>query len=516
MSDSDDALAIFGTRTPLIALVMLLVFTLPLRAAPANHAASDTQINDAVEYELLSEKGVSPNLIDVSTSHGVVTLAGSVNDLLAKERAVKIAESVRGVRAVIDRITVTPVSRPDGDIRKDILTALLQDPATESYQISVSVSNAVVTLTGAVGSWPESQLAERVAKSVKGAREIRNDITINYLAKRTDEEIAADIRAALRWDIWVNGQVIDVNVKNGTVMLSGSVGSAIVKRRAVEDAWVIGATSVDAAGLHVEPWLRAGAQRRFRYAIKSDEQIQQAVQAAFRRDPRVAPFSPSVRVEDHTVILSGAVGSLKAKMAAVHDARDTVGVWWVENYLKVRPKNPPDDADIEKNLNAALFWNPGLEGTEIQAAVIHRVAYLSGAVEDGYQKIEAQDVASRTKGVVEVRNRLRVEPQLMISDYDSYYNWPDYYDSPYRYDTGLFAAPSLKTDVQIRKDVERAFFWSPFVDRDDIKLTVHDGVVTLRGTVDGWIAYGEAQRDAYKGGATFVINRLQVKKGAWF
>jgi len=486
------------------------------RAAMPNGSITDPHITAAVEYELLADKGVLPNFIDVNTSRGIVTLSGSVNDLLAKDRAIKIAESVRGVRAVIDNITVTPVSRPDEDIRKDIVMDLLQDPATESYQIVVSVSNAVVTLTGSVGSWAESQLAERVAKGVKGAREIHDNLMINYLSKRTDEEIAADVETSLRWDIWVNGELIDVEVKNGKVTLHGAIGSALARSRAVEDAWVIGVNSVDASGLQVEPWARNGAQRRFRYAIKSDDEIQQAVQAAFRRDPRVSPFSPEVRVEDNTVILSGAVGNLKARAAAEQDARNTVGVWWVENYLKVRPKNPPSDADIEKNLTAALFWDPGLEGSEISAAVINHAAYLSGAVDDNYQKAEAQDVASRTKGVIEVRNRLRVEPQLVISDYDSYYNWPDYYDGPYRYDTGLFAPPAVKSDQEIKQDVEKAFFWSPFVDRDDIKLKVHDGVAILTGTVDGWLAYGEAQRDAYKGGATFVINRLQVKKGAWF
>ena len=500
----------------LVALALLAVALPSTVVAVPNISHTDDQINAAVERELLFEKGVSPNFIDVTTSQGVVTLSGSVNNLLAKERAVKITETVRGVRAVIDRITVTPVSRPDEDIRKDILTALLQDPATDSYQIGVSVKDAVVTLTGSVGSWPERRLAERVAKGVKGAKEVRNDISINYLTKRTDEEIAADITASLQWDIWLNGEPIDVHVKNGNVMLSGTVRSARAKSRAVEDAWVIGVMSVDDSGLRVEPWQRPGPQRRFKFVIKSDEEIQRTVQAAFHRDPRVAPFSPNVRVEDDTAILTGAVGNLKAKTAAGQDARNTVGVWWVENYLKVRPKNPPGDADIEKNLNAALFWDPALEGCQIEAAVINKVAYLSGAVDDGYQRAEAQDVASRTKGVVEVRNHLHVEPEYTISDYDSYYNWPDYYNGPYRYDTGLFAPPPVKSDVEIKKDIEKAFFWSPFVDRDDIKLKVHDGVATLTGTVDGWIAYGEAQRDAYKGGATDVINKLQVKKGAWF
>ena len=204
-----------------------------------------------------------PNDVDVSTSQGIVTLSGSVDNLLAKERAVKIAESIRGVRGVIDRITVTPVSRPDEDIRKDILAALQQDPATESYQVAVSVQDAVATLTGSVGSYAEKQLAARIAKGVKGVKEVRNDVTINYLAKRTDPEIAADVKARLQWDIWINGGLINPVVKDGKVTLTGTIGSAISKSRAFDDAWVNGVTSVDDSGLKIEPQARNGARRKF-------------------------------------------------------------------------------------------------------------------------------------------------------------------------------------------------------------------------------------------------------------
>jgi osmotically-inducible protein OsmY len=154
----------------LIAAGMQNLVLLPSQAATPKKEITDNGITAAVEKELRLEKGVSPDLIDVSTSQGIATLSGSAANLLAKERAVKIAESIRGVRGVIDRITVTPVSRPDQDIRKDILTALNQDPATESYQVATSVQDAVATLSGSVGSYPEKQLAARIAKGVKGSR----------------------------------------------------------------------------------------------------------------------------------------------------------------------------------------------------------------------------------------------------------------------------------------------------------------------------------------------------------
>jgi osmotically-inducible protein OsmY len=120
----------------LMAVGAQMMVSPPLQAAATKKEITDSSITSAVEGGLNLEKGVFPNNVDVSTRQGIVTLSGSVNNLLAKERSVKIAESIRGERGVIDRITVTPVSRPDADIRKDIQTALLQDPATESYHLN--------------------------------------------------------------------------------------------------------------------------------------------------------------------------------------------------------------------------------------------------------------------------------------------------------------------------------------------------------------------------------------------
>ena len=505
----------------LIAVGMQILVLSPSQAAPTEKEITDSGITSAVEAGFKHEKGVSPNDVDVSTSQGIVTLSGSGNNLLANERAVKIAESIRGVRGVIDRITVTPVSRPDADIRKDILTALLQDPATESYQVAVAVQDAVATLTGRVGSYTEKQLAARIAKGIKGVKEVRNDVTINYLANRTDAEVDADVKARLQWDIWINGDLVKAAVKDGKVTLTGIVGSAIGKSRVFDDAWVNGAMSVDNSGVKIDPGARNDARQKAKYASRSDSEIKQSVQAAFRLDPRVSAFFPDITVEDGVVILGGVVGNLKAKTSAEQDVKNIAGVWGIENFLKVRPKGQSTDAEMKTQLKAALYWDPLLDSSTIDVGVNNRIAYLSGSVDSSFQKAEAQDVAARTKGVVLVHNHLKVEPEYSIS----YYDWPNYssYDWPYynQYnplpysDSEIFWSQPYLSDEQIKRNIEDGFFWSPFVDRNDIKVTVDGGVATLTGTVGTWIGWGEADKDAHKGGATAVLNRVTVKKGAW-
>ena len=506
--------------TALLVATTVQVFVMPLsQAAPAKNTMSDSTIATAVSQGLLFERGVFPDTLDVACTNGIVTLSGSVTNILAKDRAIRIAESIRGVRATIDRITVSAPTRPDADIRRDILAALLQDPATESYQVTALVKNAVVALGGSVGSYAEKQLVIRVAESVRGVKAVVSNIAINYQGKRTDSEIAGDVTARLQWDIWINGDLISATVRDGKVALIGAVGSAVGRSRAIDDAWVNGVVDVDGSGLIVQPWFRDATQRKLKYAVRSDGEIKQAVKAALGYDPRVSAFSPDVTVEGGIVLLSGSVGNLKAKTSAEQDVRNTVGVVGVDNLLKVRPNGPATDAEIKGDLKAVLRWDPLLDSATIDVAVVDHIAYLSGAVASNHQRVEAQDVASRTKGVISVVNHLKVEPDMLFSFYASPdylgYGWP-YYDQPVYYVSQVFGPQPFLSDERIKKNIEDAFFWSPFVGRKDIQVKVDGGVATLTGTVGTWIGWGEADKDARKSGATAILNRIKVKQGGWW
>jgi hypothetical protein len=67
-----------------------------------------------------------------------------------------------------------------------------------------------------------------------------------------------------------------------------------------------------------------------------------------------------------------------------------------------------------------------------------------------------------------------------------------------------------KPDAEIQANVERRLRWSPFLDADDIAVSVTDGSVTLQGTVDTWHGRAVADRHAHQGGARRVRNQLEV------
>ena len=442
------------------------------------------------------------------TENGVVTLTGTVNNILAKKRAESVAETIKGVRAVVNTLTVMPsVTRSDMEIRDDIKEALLDNPATESYEVTVNVQDNGVTLEGSVASWQERELAGKVARGVSGVREVNNDITVTYKTNRTDQEVKEDVQAALNQDVLVDDALINITANNGEVVLTGTVGSAAEKSEAIRDAWVAGVTSVDVGGLDVERWARDSELRADKYRTRSDSEIKEAVTNALIADPEVFSFNIRPEVEGGVVTLRGKVTSLKARRSATEVVRELVGVVSVNNRLKVRTQEPFTDRKVESKVQNALVRDPYVDRYDITVDVINGVANLYGTVDSYFEKAQADDVTAQIIGVVAVDNNIAVEDAYDPYNYDPYVDdWYVYDYDWYDYQPGY----TFESDAEIRDDIQGEFFWSPFVDGDDITVTVEDGKATLTGTVDSWSEYSAATENAYEGGATWVDNELDV------
>jgi osmotically-inducible protein OsmY len=485
----------------------LFAFASATNHVTAKPVMTDQAISNKIGGELLFDPGVVSTRMDVNTENGIVTLTGSVGNILSKERATRVAETVKGVRAVVNRVRIRPTeNRSDGEIQRDIEAALLDDPATESYEIATTVENGRVTLSGTVDSYQESQLVKTVAKGVRGVTAIDDEIDVIYKTDRLDPEIQQEIEQAMRWDAYIDSFLVRVSVEDGQVALSGVVGSAAEKRLARNKAWVAGVKSVDASELSVEKWARDEELRTAKYPAKSSTAVQAAVEDAMLYDPRVASFDIQVKATGSAVTLRGTVDSLQAKRAAEQDARNTVGASYVSNRIKVRPDVYDGDAKVRRAIRAALARDPYLEDFEVAVTVLDGTAYLHGKVDSHFERSRADLVASRVAGIADVQNNLDVER-----------NFADVFD-PYVDDTFVESdellkydkrAP-LKTDSELVKAIESELWWSPFVDSDEVSVTVDDGIATLTGTVDTWIEHEAATENAYEGGATLVDNDLNV------
>lgn len=502
-----------GFKLPLLPLLLACLITLGMSdsRAPAKEL-SDAEISNAVIDALMLDHGVSGVMIDVQTNNGIVTISGEVNNILAKKRATAIAETVKGVRSVINTIEVRSTGMTDSEIAESVRTALIFDPATDSWEINVKVNDGVVTLTGNVDSWQEKWLAGKVAEGVAGVRDLNNRIEVNVNTSRSDSEIKTEIEQALKWDALVDGALIDVKVDNGHVTLSGTVGSAAEKNYAEMDCWVAGVVGVN-NDINVESWARDSRFRKDKYKNLSDPGVKRAVNDALFYDPRVNSFDANVEVDNGTVTLEGTVDNLKAKRAAAQTARNTVGVWRVKNRIKVRPAMEYSDATIEKRVEKALMRDPYVNRYDLGVSVLNGEVYLTGDVDSYFEKAQADDVASRINGVVAVNNNIKVEDKFDVMIYDPYLysGWWDVYDYDwYAYPDRL---STTKTDWEIKEDIEDELWWSPFVDSDEVDVEVKDGVAALKGTVDTYAEKTAATENAFEGGAIAVDNDLRVKNG---
>jgi osmotically-inducible protein OsmY len=470
---------------------------------------ADSAITDRLETEFWFDPAVPFNTVDVSTERGIVSLTGEVNNLLARERATRIAESLRGVRAVVNRIAVEPVVDWTSTQLSDMVTdALIYDSATEAYEIVVMADDSgEVTLSGTVDSWTERDLAESVAKGVSGVVSIRNNINVSPSQERPDSEIKWDVDRRLYWDTLINDELITVRCEEGMVSLSGTVGSAVEKTRAVRDARaVIGVKDVDASALQVEKWAHNAALREQSPVTRTDAEIRDAVRDALQYDPRVSDFEIEVKADNGNVTLRGVVDNIKARYAAGRDARNTVGVIAVNNLIKIRPVSAPDDEVIAANVLAALLRHPYIDSDNITVLVKDQEVTLTGSVDSSFEKVEAESVAYRASGVTGVRNHLAInQPAVLV-------------EKPYLDDWSIYdfvwylPVPGNKSDAEIREDIEEEFLWSPFVDGDDVKVSVEAGVATLTGSVDSLRESSAARENAFEGGAIAVINKLQLEE----
>jgi osmotically-inducible protein OsmY len=460
----------------------------PLAAAPSlspsaapNSVAtlSDADIRGAIDRHFRDESLLRREHVAVAVTQGIATLSGAVGNILAKERALAVAETIKGVRGVVDQVTVTPVHRSDDQLKSDVTEALRMDVATRPYKIGVVAKDGTVRLSGTAESWQEKNLFADIAKTVSGVVAVDNEITLHYAVERSEAEIAADVRHRLANDVWLDGNTLAVKVTGRSVLLSGVVGSLGQEMRASSDAWVTGVDGVDDSGVTVDFYAYNDQRHILSYPLRTDGEITEGVRDAFRFDPRLKTLVPHVVVRDGTVTLTGAVGSARARRAAEADAKDAVGVWTVRDDVVVEPPSKPTDADIERAAERVLAGDVFLpDGKTIHVSSEKGKVALKGTIGEVSERFDAVEDVETVPGVTGI-------------------------------DVDLVVA---RTPVDVKASIEERLFWDPMVERDRIDVAVGpDGVATMSGTLDSWSEVEAAADDANWGGATRVVNLLKLK-----
>jgi hyperosmotically inducible protein len=343
-------------------LAVVLVCSTPSLARAGRATPSDWRTAAAVRQRLDLEGIGVDDEVKVEVYRGVVTLAGTVRILAARDRLVGLARATGGVAAVIDRLALRPAERADGDIAREVRGALRYSPALDGQVVSVEAQRGEVTLSGGVRSFVERDLAESLARGVEGVKKVTNRVTVRPPAHRPDAEIERDISARLYDELRVNTAFVTPEVSRGVVRLEGYVADADARELVGLLCWVVGVKRVDSSALRVDD-VAAGAARRAGLVIRAAAELERHVAEALAQDPRLrgiavrgaaarpvgARTSPGarrrplivVRALAGVVTLTGEVPSFAAWRAAEQDAGNPPGVVGVVNLMTVDPRGGP-------------------------------------------------------------------------------------------------------------------------------------------------------------------------------
>lgn len=485
-------------------------------------SVSGEALEAAVARELEHDPLIVTETIEVGARDHIVTLTGTQPLLIGRERATYVAETVRGVRQVINEIQVDSGREVDGErLESDIAYALLTDPATERREFTVEASDTGnVALGGEVESGAERTIAENIVKSIAGVRSVVNNVELTRALRRSDEQIHADVMRMLQWDAYVDSGDVRVAVEDGIVTLSGVVDTPAEKRRAVGLSWVAGVRHVNVVPVQV----KAGEPERPGQALsqspnagaelemRSDEAVAEAVRRALARDPRVSLANIDVSVEDRVVTLSGTAANLRAKRIAASTPCGILGVASVRNHIRLPKTGEYDDDEIRFRVQRLVEKSSLLHDDPITVLVRDGVVTLNGTVDNGYLRALAADLASAVRGVTRIQNNVDVGQDAEHFSYDPYVDFDGGVGLPWEYPPAdeTRTASDAADDGPTAESVRSELWWSPFVNEEDIAVSVRGAVVTLRGTVDSEAERRAAIENAFEGGAVSVINELVV------
>ena len=259
---------LFPVKSMLAAYIIAMVsLSAPVLAA-GDDQLSDTWSKASLMTTYTLNRQLNPFKIDAEVENGVATLRGTVESEVERDLAGELAQGVDGIHEVKNELKVSPEASQmqnandssgaersflrmvdDANLTAKVKSQLLWNSNTSGLAIDVDTRDAVVTLSGNVGSEAEAELAEQIARNTRDVSGVENNLKVNKegtsitdKAARESRElvqhvsdgwITAKVKSSLLYNRNVDGSDINVDTRNGVVTLRGHVDSDYEREQAI-------------------------------------------------------------------------------------------------------------------------------------------------------------------------------------------------------------------------------------------------------------------------------------------
>ena len=141
------------------------------------HEKTDQEIAEAVVNVLKWNSAVTEENIKINVENGFVTLSGQVEWAHERAMAEIAVEIIKGVRLVVNQITIKPKPVLE-NIKRKIDSAFQRHASIDSAKIKINVVGNTVILSGTVRAYSEKEDAEDAAWDAPGVNRVENQIEV--------------------------------------------------------------------------------------------------------------------------------------------------------------------------------------------------------------------------------------------------------------------------------------------------------------------------------------------------
>lgn len=279
-------------------------------------------------------------------------------------------------------------------------------------------------------------------------------------------------------ELSLDRESIDVSANDGVVKLNARVPAVGVAQKVIELA-------------EAAPGVRAIVDEIEIAAPELDDlEIERNIERRLVNDAASDVWRIHVTVDDGKANLRGVVASGAEKLAAERAASFARGVTAVDSDIRLAPPVVRSDVEIQRDMRSMLALDRILTNARVQVAYDEGRATLTGRVESPRQRRRARTIAFAF-GATEVD-----DTAVDIDDTDDR-------TAPMR--------PAPPTEQELLVGVRLSVSAEPFIDTDDVAVTVDGSTIGLAGTTSTLLARRRIERAALAvRGVTRVDNDIRI------